>query len=162
MGLFEVLDGRRAAQVEEVLAHADVPSTVLFTSRDVSQRMLHGDALAEHGAPRRGLLQLAELVLLRLVPGDRNATSFAAGRLRAVGTKRAGPAYLWIEVDGLAGLERFHLACGACDGLRAKIDAKVGLRERARLDGAQRPWLREHGAAFVLHGERGANTPDRR
>src|SRR5690349_1067285 len=32
-----------------------------------------------------------------------------------------------------------------------KIDAKVGLREQAKLDGAQRPWLREHGAASVLH-----------
>ena len=78
MGLFEVLDGRRAAQVEEVLAHADVPSTVPFTSRDVSQRMLDGDALAEHGAPRRGLLQLAELVLLRVKPGNGRTRSGTA------------------------------------------------------------------------------------
>ena len=41
-------------------------------------RMLDGDALAEHDAPRRGLLQLAELVLLRVKPGNGRTRSGTA------------------------------------------------------------------------------------
>ena len=40
MKLLEILDSPRAAQVEQVLAHADVLGTVTFASSDVSQRML--------------------------------------------------------------------------------------------------------------------------
>ncbi len=65
-------------QNRRILRKADVPSTVPFTSRDVSQRMLDGDAPAEHGAPRRGLLQLAELVLLRVKPGNGRTRSGTA------------------------------------------------------------------------------------
>ena len=88
---------------------------------------------------------------------SRVGSGTSAGRLRAVGAKRAGPADLRIEVNRLAGVEGFHLAGRAGDRLGAKVDAKVGLREQARLDGAQSPWLREHGATVVLHrGHEGA------
>jgi hypothetical protein len=53
MDLLEILDCRGAAQVEQVLAHTYVASAVPFASRDVSQSMLDGNALAVRGAPRR-------------------------------------------------------------------------------------------------------------
>jgi hypothetical protein len=94
--------------------------------------MLDGDALAVDGAPDEvsaayGTSSAAPR------PGDRDATSFAAGRLRAVRAKRTGAAGLRIEVNGLAGLERFHLAGRARDGFCANVDAEVGLENKPGL-----------------------------
>jgi hypothetical protein len=72
-------------------------------------------------------LQPVELLLLCLVLGDGHAAALPTGRLRAVGPKGAGAADLRIEVNGLAELERLHLACGARDSIRAEVDAEVGL-----------------------------------
>src|ERR1700679_4144443 len=152
MHSFEILDRGGAPQVEQVLARADVASPASLAGSDMSQSMLDSDAGAEGGAPGRGVLKLAELPLELLVSGDRHAPALAGGSLRAARTKRAGAAYLGVEVDGLAGLERLHLARGTGDGFRSQVDEEVALGEETRLGCALCPWLREHGAAAGDHG----------
>jgi hypothetical protein len=55
-----------------------------------------------------------------------------AGR-HACPARRGQARHLRIEVNGLAGLERFHLAGRARDGFCANVDAEVGLENKPGL-----------------------------
>src|SRR6185437_386759 len=143
MRSLQVLDSGGAAQIEQVLAHAEVARAASLAGGEVRQRVLDRDPGTELCAPRRCGLQLSELLLLRLVLGDRDATALASRCLCAVRATTAGTADLGIEVNRLAGFEGLHLAGGARDRLRAEVDVEVRLGEQAGLGGAQSPWLRE-------------------
>src|SRR4051812_32223002 len=96
----EILDRGGTAQIEQVLAGADVAGTVPFAGGDVSQRVLDGDASAEVAAAGRGALQFAELLLQGLVLGDRHTAALAGRRLGATRAETTGAARLGIEVHG--------------------------------------------------------------
>src|SRR4051812_1747365 len=119
MHRLEILDRSSSTQIEQVLPRADVARLAALAGGDMRKRVLDGHALTEHCAAGGGLLQLAELLLERLVLGDRHTAAPAGRGLGAARAERASSADLGVEVDGLAGLEAFHLTCGARDGLRA-------------------------------------------
>jgi hypothetical protein len=57
----EVMDDRDTAQVEQVLALAEVTGTAALPAADMGQGVFHLDPLAQPGPPVRGLLRGAEL-----------------------------------------------------------------------------------------------------
>ena len=55
----EIDDGGSAADVEQVLAHAEVASATSLLATEVSEAVLDGDALAESLSPFRGSRELS-------------------------------------------------------------------------------------------------------
>ena len=76
----EVVDHRDPAQVEQVLAGAQVAGAAALPVADVGEGVLDGDAFAQLGAQIGGLLVLAQLGQQRLVGVDGGAAGGAAGR----------------------------------------------------------------------------------
>jgi len=76
----EILHDGRATEVDEVLAAAAVAGAAALPVTDVGEGVLDGDAFAEFGPTRRGLLALAQFLEEPLVGVDRYAaTVLAAG-----------------------------------------------------------------------------------
>jgi hypothetical protein len=90
----EVVDHGDAAQVEQVLAGAQVAGAAALPVPDVGQGVLDSDAFAQFRASFRSVLALAQLGEQRLVGMDGDAAPVAAGR--AAVPQRAGRAgVLW-------------------------------------------------------------------
>ena len=85
------------------------------------------------------------------VGGDGDGASIARRGLGALRAQWARAARFGVELDGVAGLEGFHLAGGASDGLGAQVDLEVALGEQAGAVCAQSPGLGEHGSARRVH-----------
>lgn len=75
----EVVDHRDPAEVEQVLALAEVAGTTALPAADMGQGVLDGGSLAQPGAPMRGLLRGAELDQQCLVRVDLHAAPPRAG-----------------------------------------------------------------------------------
>jgi hypothetical protein len=110
MNSFEVLNCRRATEVEEISANTNISSATACAGRDVRERVFDGCSLAQHSATWLGFLEFAKLLLPFLVNGNRNRSALARGGLCAFGAQGASPAGFWMEVDGFAWLELFHLS----------------------------------------------------
>ena len=127
----EILDGGGAPQVEQIAADADVASAVSLAGGDVGEGVFDGGAAAEQGAARPGLLELSVLALPGFVGGDGDGAAIARRGLGALRAQWACAARFGVELDGVAGLERLHLASGAGDRLGAQVDLEVALGEQA-------------------------------
>src|SRR5438552_12602113 len=75
----EVMDGRRTAEVEEVLGFTAVAGAAALPTADVGQGVLDRDAFAELGAAGGALLALAQLAEERFVGMDGDAPAPGAG-----------------------------------------------------------------------------------
>src|SRR5690349_7951506 len=110
MECLQALDRDRPAQVEEVLARADIARSVPLSRRDMCQGMLDGDAFAERDAPRRRGLEPAKPLLKRLIVGHAHQPPSASLALDAVRPEGAGGTRLGIELHRVAGLVGLLLA----------------------------------------------------
>src|SRR5512134_2545322 len=108
MERFQVLDRARAAEVEGVLADADVPRVVTLALRNMRECVLDARALPKGGTSRRRLDLLAQALLQRLVLGDRDGAAVAAFSGGALTTQRAAIAEVGIELDGRAECDGLH------------------------------------------------------
>ena len=70
MNSFEILNGGRTTQVEEVSANTNIPSAVALAGRDVSERMFDVGPFAQQGATWLGFLKLAKLLLAVFINGN--------------------------------------------------------------------------------------------
>jgi hypothetical protein len=107
----EVVDDGDAAQVEQVLAGAQVAGAAALSVPDVRQGVLDLDAFAQLRAPVRGVLAATQFGQQRLVGMDGHAAPVAAGG--APGPQRARGAGAGGEAHGPAGLERHGYPGGA-------------------------------------------------
>src|SRR5438034_9363100 len=115
MQRLQILDGARTAEVEGVLANADVASVVPLSLRNVCELVFDYCALPQRRASRGRLDLFAEAVLQRLVLGDRDGAAvpeFGGGALIA---QRAAIAAVGVELDNRADREALHLSTRTCD-----------------------------------------------
>ena len=75
----QVLDDGTAAQVEQVLALADVAGSRPLPVADMRQIVFHGRTLAQFGPTGRGQLPLTEFLKQALVRMDSDATPGCTG-----------------------------------------------------------------------------------
>jgi hypothetical protein len=91
MNSFEILNGRRTTQVEEVPANTNIPRAVALAGRDVNERMFDVGCFAQQGATWLGLLKLAKLLLAVFINGCEKL------RLRATRNRRSLPPAVMAE-----------------------------------------------------------------
>ena len=87
MNSLEVLYRRSPAEIEDVLAHADIARASALASRDVSEAMFDADTLTQPRAALAGGLKHSELFLQPLISRDADSSSFAVRRVRALSAK---------------------------------------------------------------------------
>ena len=130
---FEINDGCRASDIEEILSHTKIARTSSLLACEVGEPMLDSNTFAERAAARWRCGQLAKSMLKLLVLGDADCSSCVRRSHRAARTLRASTARVRIELDDGAGLKVFDLPGGALDGAVAHVDDEVGFRDEFRL-----------------------------
>src|SRR5438093_9776242 len=131
MQRLQILDGARTAEVEGVLANADVASVVPLSLRNVCELVFDYCALPQRRASRRRLDLFAETVLQLLVLGDRDGAAvpeFGGGAMIA---QRAAIADVGVELDSRAEREALHLPARTFDRAVTEIQRKRGRRRRS-------------------------------
>src|SRR6516165_2789149 len=109
MKRFQVLDGARTAEIERILADADIARAVALPLRDMRELVLDGSALPQRCASGRRLDLLAQPLLQVFVFGNRHRAAVAEFGGRAAAAQRAVVAHVGIELDDRADGERLHL-----------------------------------------------------
>src|SRR5262245_25301282 len=106
----EILYRCGTAQIEDVLAHADVACATALTSSDVSQSMFNAGAPPQPCSAVLCILQHSQLRLQVLVVGNADASAFTVCRMRALAAELAGATDVRVELDNLPRLKRFGLS----------------------------------------------------
>src|SRR5438034_3896868 len=130
MQRLQILDGARTAEIEGVLANADVAGVVPLALRNMCELVFDHGALPQRRAARGRLDLFAEAVLQRLVLGDRDGAAvpeFGGGALIA---PRAVIADVGVELDNRAEREALHLSARTCDRAVTEIQRKRGFGEQ--------------------------------
>src|SRR5262249_13753067 len=107
-----VLDSARTAEIERVLADADIARTVPLPLRDMRELVFDGGALPQGCASGRRLDLLAQPLLQLLVFCNRHGAAVAEFSGRAVAAQGAVVAHVGIKLDDRAEGERLHLPMG--------------------------------------------------
>src|SRR5919199_5849847 len=121
------MDDGRAAQVEQVFAHAAIAGAWALPAADVRQAVLDRDAFPQFGPPGRGVLTRAQLDQQPLVGVDRDTA--AVGATGAARAERAGRAGRRWELDHLAGVEGEAHLVRATDRALLPVQFEGTLRE---------------------------------
>src|SRR5216683_4810538 len=131
MQRLQILDGARTAEVEGVLANADVARVVPLSLRNMGELVFDYGALPQRRASGGRLDLFAETVLQLLVLGDRDGAAvpeFGGGALIA---QRAAIADVGVELDNRAEREALHLSTRTFDRAVTEIQRKRGFGKQA-------------------------------
>src|SRR5579883_902965 len=136
----EVVDDGDSAEVEQVLALAEIARPIALPGAEMRQAVLDRHPLAELRTPGRRRLPLPKLGQQAFVRVDADTAPTGTGR--AALAQRAGGTGLGREVDGRAGPERQRLPVGAGQRARLPVQGEGELGEPAAV--AHRPRLAVH------------------
>src|SRR5688500_3318573 len=133
----QILDRARAAEIEGVLANAEVARGVALALRNVGEFVLDPRAFAQGRASSGRLDLLAESLLQRLVLRDGDGTPVAELGRRALRPQSAAVADVRIELDDGAERNALHLSRRARDRAVADVQREGRLGKQAAV--ARRP-----------------------
>ena len=124
MQCLQVLDRARTAEVEGILADADIARVVALSLGDMRELVLDRRAFPQRRAPRRRLDLFAESMLQLFILGDGDGAAIPEFSGGALTSQRAAIADIGIELDDRAEREALHLSIGTGDRAVAEIQRK--------------------------------------
>src|ERR687892_2390000 len=120
----QILDRARTAEVEGVLANADVARVGALSLRNMRELMFNRRAFPQRRASRGRLDLFAQSVLQRLILGDGDGAAVPEFRGGALTSPRAAIADVGVKLDDHTKRDRLHLPVGTLDRAVPQVQPK--------------------------------------